>query len=1133
MITRLTKTLTLLGLFFVCFHCKTLATVYYVNASNPTPGSGTTWATAFTDFNAALTAATGVFDQIWVAKGTYYPTTTTNRAATFTIAGGIPIYGGFNGTETAYTQANPTANPTILSGDIGIPGNPTDNSYHVVTYYMPTAGSNLTMDGFTITGGYADQGYPGSTTPSLGNTGGGFLEYSINGQMASASISHCTFTNNFAVYGGGFGVYGDASSTFYGLVYCSFTNNTAWSGGAVASLGFNVNWSNDEIDQSTFIGNISLNNQGSAITTMNTNGTAGYAMLTTVTNCIFYNDAQPQLYNQCTAGTGSLQVYCSIIWNSVAPYTGPLSGGNSVLIDICDLDLVTPLSSNLDIDPQFTNAAAGDFHVPHCSPLIDQGFTTDGFNIGKKDPDGNPRILGPKTDIGLYESQLPASPTAPTVTYCQYQAAVPLTATVAAGNSMLWYTASTGGTGSTTPITPSTATASAFPTYYYVSAVDANGCESSRYGIAVTVNAGATAPTAPSPTYCLNATATALTATGSNLLWYTASTGGIGDPTAPTPATTATGTTTYYVTQTPASSCESARTPVTVTISAAAAAPTATAISYCLNSTATALTATGTNLLWYTASTGGTGTPTAPTPATTSAGSTDYYVTQTPAGSCESSRTPLTVTINPDATAPGTTPENYCLNATASPLTATGTNLLWYAASTGGTGTPTAPTPATTSAGTTDYYVSQTPAGSCESPRSLITVTIGSPASAPGTAPQTYCQNTTAAPLTATGTNLLWYTASSGGTGSSTAPTPVTTSAGSTDYYVSQTPAGSCESSRTPLTVTITPGATAPGTTPESYCLNATATPLTATGTNLLWYTTATGGTGNPTAPTPSTTSAGTTDYYVTQTPAGSCESNRSAITVTIGSPAAAPITAPETYCQNATATPLTATGANLLWYTTATGGTGTSAAPTPSTTNSGSTDYYVTQTPAGSCESSRTPLTVTINPDPKVGIAPPPTSLCLGVDIPLEAYGAKFFQWSPATDLSNPDIGNPVAKLEGNIQYTVTGTDDNGCSATAKITLDVTPDCLAYYIPDAFTPNGDGNNDLFRVKTGDVPKTSSLIIFNRWGAKVFESQDIGAGWNGTFGGNKAPTGTYVYIFQAVTSAGTPVKKQGTLILIR
>ncbi|MGH2665205.1 T9SS type B sorting domain-containing protein [Flavobacterium sp.] len=573
---------------------------------------------------------------------------------------------------------------------------------------------------------------------------------------------------------------------------------------------------------------------------------------------------------------------------------------------------------------------------------------------------------GPRASIVVNIAAPPSAPTVTTpLTYCQNTTAAVLTAT---GTGLLWYTAATGGTGSTTAPTPGTITAGS--TTYYVSQT-VSGCESARAGIVVDVTPTPLAPGVTTPvTYCQNATATALTATGTALLWYTAATGGTGSVTAPTPSTATAGTTTYYVTQT-VSSCESPRASIDVVVTPLPVAPTVTTpVGYCQNATASVLTATGTGLLWYTVATGGVGTATAPTPNTATVGSTTHYVSQTVSG-CEGPRASIVVTITATPSAPTvTTPLTYCQNTTAAVLTATGTGLLWYTAATGGTGSTTAPTPGTITAGSTTYYVSQTVSG-CESPRAGIVVNVtGTPLAPTVTTPVTYCQNATATALTATGTALLWYTAATGGTGSVTAPTPSTATAGSTTYYVTQTVSG-CESPRASIVVTITAPPAAPTvTTPIGYCQNATAVALTATGSNLLWYTVATGGIGSATAPTPSTAAVGSTTYYVSQTVSG-CEGPRASIVVTItATPSAPTVTTPVPYCQNAAAVALTATGSGLLWYTTATGGAGSATAPIPSTATVGSTTYYVSQTTA-SCESPRAAISVDVKELPKPTLYP------------------------------------------------------------------------------------------------------------------------------------------------------------------
>jgi 1,4-alpha-glucan branching enzyme/nitrous oxide reductase accessory protein NosL len=636
----------------------------------------------------------------------------------------------------------------------------------------------------------------------------------------------------------------------------------------------------------------------------------------------------------------------------------------------------------------------------------------------------------------------PCATSAPTVsgpvTYCQGATATALTAT---GTGLLWYTTASGGTGSATAPTPSTATAGS--TTFYVSQT-LNGCEGPRAAIVVTVNATPAAPTVTATVaYCQGATATALTATGSNLLWYTTATGGTGTALAPTPSTTATGTTIFYVSQT-INSCEGPRAAITVTVNAVPSAPSVTAgISYCQGATAMALTATGSNLLWYSVATGGAGSTTAPTPSTASPGSTIFYVSQTVSG-CESPRASITVTINAIPAAPTvSSPVTYCQNGAAVPLTATGSGLLWYTTATGGTGNATAPTPITTAVGSTNFYVSQTING-CEGPRALITVNVTTSTPAPVvSSPVTYCQNATATALTATGSGLLWYTTATGGTGSATAPVPSTAAAGSTTFYVSQTT--SCgEGPRAAIVVNVNATPVAPTVTPTvTYCQNATATALTATGSNLLWYTVATGGTGSATAPTPSTTSAGSTTFYVSQTVSG-CEGPRASITITVNATPAAPtVSSPVTYCQGNTAMALTATGSNLLWYTVATGGTGSATAPTPSTASAGSTTFYVSQTING-CEGPRASITVTVNASPAAPTVTTPVTYCQNATATaLTATGSNLLWYTVATGgTGSATAPVPSTASAGSTTYYV--SQSNGCGegprAAIVVTVNATP---------------------------------------------------------------------------------------------
>jgi gliding motility-associated-like protein len=630
-------------------------------------------------------------------------------------------------------------------------------------------------------------------------------------------------------------------------------------------------------------------------------------------------------------------------------------------------------------------------------------------------------------------------------------------------------------------------------------------------------------------------------------------TGGTGSATAPTPITTTTGTTNYYVSSI-IGSCESPRVLIAVTVSATPLAPTVTSsVIYCQNAVATPLSATvsiGT-LQWFTVPAGGTALPGAPTPLTTTVGSTTYYV-QSINGICISPRSAITVTVNATPLAPTViTPVIYCQLATASALTATGTNLLWYTTATGGTGTATAPTPSTTTVGTTNYYVSST-IGACEGPRTLIAVVVnGTPLAPTVTSPVNYCQNVIASPLSATvnvGT-LLWYTTATGGIGSAIAPTPSTTTAGSTTYYVSGI-LGTCEGPRTPLIVTVTGTPALPTvTSPVSYCTNVTAVPLTATGTSLLWYTSATGGTGSTTAPTPSTTTAGTTPYYVSQSTTGVvCEGPRALINVVINArPVAPTVISPIPYCQGVNALALTATGTTsntFLWYTVATGGTGTASAPIPSTSTVGSTTFYVSQiTSATTCEGTRTPITVNVTPVLTIN-AGNDTTMARGNTIQLNGISmgvpSATYLWTANVTplaLSSAVILNPFANPIQTTIYTLRATDPSGLcpSVTDQVRVEVVQSCIN--VKNAFTPNGDGINDTWFIYDQNFcltnPGGAKVTVFNRYGSKVYESKDYTNKWDGTYNGKALPDGTYYAVIEFTLFDGSKQFKRTDVTILR
>ncbi|MFD2571935.1 putative Ig domain-containing protein [Spirosoma soli] len=350
-------------------------------------GTGNSWADASGDLQSQINLAGA--QQVWVAQGTYKPTTTTDRNISFSMREGVAIYGGFAPSGTPLlAERNPASFTTVLSGDIGVVNNPTDNSSHVINNPPGLTGAAV-LDGVVITGGYALVGSDIS--------GGGM----VNASNSSPSLINCQFLTNLAGNGGG--MY-NASNSNPSLLNCSFQNNQAGNGGGM----YNVDNSSPSLVNCQFLANTGGNGGGMV------NGNSSNP---TLTNCsflanradvgnsggMFNSNSRPTLTNCVVFGNGGARTFQAVNGASVtarftlfeASVTDYTDGGNN---------LTTTTSPFV---------SATDPRLNSCSPAINAGDNTAYATANGGMPPssaidlaGNPRRFNNGViDMGAYEYQ--------------------------------------------------------------------------------------------------------------------------------------------------------------------------------------------------------------------------------------------------------------------------------------------------------------------------------------------------------------------------------------------------------------------------------------------------------------------------------------------------------------------------------------------------------------------------------------------------------------------------------------------------------------------------------------------------------------------------------------------------------
>ncbi|HEY0750066.1 MAG TPA: gliding motility-associated C-terminal domain-containing protein, partial [Chitinophagaceae bacterium] len=210
---------------------------------------------------------------------------------------------------------------------------------------------------------------------------------------------------------------------------------------------------------------------------------------------------------------------------------------------------------------------------------------------------------------------------------------------------------------------------------------------------------------------------------------------------------------------------------------------------------------------------------------------------------------------------------------------------------------------------------------------------------------------------------------------------------------------------------------------------------------------------------------------------------------------------------------------------------------PPPQQYTPGSYTVTAIATNSSGCKDTAT-LPLTIHALPQITLPASITKL-VGVPLTLPATystGTVGYLWTPSNTLDCATCPQPVTTTKFNTTYTVVSTDSNGCKNTDKIDVIVICKGATIFLPNTFSPNGDGSNDMFYMRGVGLDRVKSLRIFNRWGEVVFEQRDFPVnnssyGWNGLYKGKKQPD-VYIYQVEVFCENGEIVRYEGNVALI-
>ncbi|MBI3502889.1 MAG: gliding motility-associated C-terminal domain-containing protein [Bacteroidetes bacterium] len=424
-----------------------------------------------------------------------------------------------------------------------------------------------------------------------------------------------------------------------------------------------------------------------------------------------------------------------------------------------------------------------------------------------------------------------------------------------------------------------------------------------------------------------------------------------------------------------------------------------------------------------------------------------------------------------------------------------------------------------------NYTVTITDANGCSVSSTATITAAASPTVAVSSSPASCSSPTGSATATVSGGNSPYtYNWSSGAT------TSAATNLSAGNYSVTVTDNSGCTATAT-VSVSAIGAPTVTATFSNPLCnagTNGTATATVNGGSSPYTFSWSSGQT------TSVATNLSAGNYSVTVTDNSGCSSTQTVMLTQPNAISVSPSSTANTSCvsPNGSATANASGGTSPFTYSWSNGGT------TSQISNLTSQIYSVTITDNNGCTATQTvsvagPTLPTISISGNANITSGQS-----ITISTSASGGNpsyTYAWSPSTGLSCISCANAVATLTETTTYCILITDANGCSDSSCITINVEIPCKGIYVPNAFSPNTDNENDFFRVYFGNIlcVKEFKMVVYDRWGEKVFTTADAAFMWDGMYNGTLMQSGVFTYYMYARFDNGDEVNKKGNVTLLK